>query len=224
MKHSAFKVFTYIRHPISKFEAGWAQYIEHNEILNVTSIDTIRKWFIDILNNKYSMSTYALDHIYPMSGALFKFDVDILLPMESFSESWENIVVPTFGLNRNMYNAKLGYHKSSINHINNKNIYAYNNIKTDSKNNTRKLRSFRFDKLISYEKDSSQTSILRSFRQLFSSIKTKDPSLWLAMCRFILIDFVCFPQYQLPASCRQLQSEVDRGRSMLLNHKHGVNV
>ena len=58
---------------------------------------------------------------------------------------------------------------------------------------------------------------MHSFRQLFRSIKSQDPSLWLAMCRLILIDFVCFPQYQLPASCSSLQSEVDRGRSILLN-------
>ena len=73
-KHSQFKVFTYIRHPIMKLEAGWSQAINQTPglQLNKISIETIRNWFIDILNYKNLNNTKPLvflNHIYPISGA-----------------------------------------------------------------------------------------------------------------------------------------------------------
>ena len=126
-----------------------------------------------------------------ISGAFFQFDVDILLAQEKFDYNWENIIVPTYKLIPNQYNPYLGIHESSIGQ------FEYN--KTQIKGGFSKNRI---------------NSI--AFRKLFRSIKTQDPMLWQAMCRLILIDYVCFPQYQLPLSCQHLQNAVENGRELLL--------
>ena len=104
-------------------------------------------------------------------------------------KNWENVIVPTYGLTPNTYNKSLGVHEISAIHHPGAKMKVRDNKKM----------------------------IIYKFRKLFSSIEKKDPSLWLAMCRLILIDYICFPQYELPYSCRSLQSDVDKGRAMLVN-------
>ena len=53
------------------------------------------------------------------------------------------------------------------------------------------------------------------FRSLFRTIHKQDPKLWQALCRFILIDYVCLPQYELPVGCEHLLSDVIKGRALL---------
>ena len=89
----------------------------------------------------------------------------------------------------------LGLHKSSV-------FHPYANVVENMRTDSNSYRA-------------------HNFRKLFRSIERKDPSLWLAMCRLILIDFVCFPQYQLPRSCKKLQDDVERGRT-LLTTKHNL--
>ena len=196
------KLFTFIRHPIKKLESGWTEALSRNGLVHLTTMAQIRQYYIDILSYKnlnINKPLKMIEHIYPMSGAFFHFDVDILLAQEHFQQNWENIVVPQFGLIPNIFNSKLGYHGSSLEHPTARAQFVSN---SSSSMSTSKKRN-RYDDVHKFRK------------QLFRSIKTKDPSLWLAMCRLILIDYVCFPQYQLPASCSSLQSEVERGRSSL---------
>ena len=201
-KHSQFKIFTYIRNPMMKLESGWAESVsrDKNNITEVT-LDMFKQWYIDILDYKNLdpiKPIRALDHIYTLSGVLFHYDVNILLAQEKLNENWENIVVPTFNLTLNSFNSTLGFHTSSIQHP----------LIRKIKNNYNRIKDKKLRKTI---------MMTQSFRQLFHSIETKDPSLWKAMCRLILIDYVCFPQYQLPASCNSLQKDVDIGRSILRN-------
>ena len=151
----------------------------------------MRQAYVDILSLQWEKPAMnMLGHIFPMSGAFFHFDVDIVLAQEHFIHNWENVVVPTYKLPPNSFNKKLGYHRTSVDHP-----VANTKVKPDH-----------------------IIDNMYKFRQLFRSIKKADPSLWLVMCRLILIDFVCFPQFKLPSSCRSLQKELDFGRTLLLKN------
>ena len=122
--------------------------------------------------------------------------------MEHFSKNWEEVIVPLLNLKPNSYDIKAGMHASDV--------YNPGTIETINKKETNVLPS---NESIDIEK-------LHKFRDLFRSLHATDPGLWQAMCRMILIDYVCFPQYQLPMGCTSLYHEVYRGRQLLINYRN----
>ena len=58
---------------------------------------------------------------------------------------------------------------------------------------------------------SNATKIRDHFRQL----KKHQPLTMRAICHLILIDYICFPEYNLPPQCQFLEGTLMKGKSLL---------
>ena len=197
-QHSRFKIFAYIRDPMLKMESGFSQaVIECYDLLNKTkiSITTVRQWLIDILNYK-NVNVSPTVH---RSQELPLRWLDHIYPMSSsFFEFNVDILLSQEKLVEN-------WEKHVVP------TYGFQSNKLNHNLGSHKSSIFHVRKKITRE-----MQYIYKFRLLFRQIETEDINLWLAMCRLILIDYICFPQFQLPFSCRSLQKEVDEGRNILL--------
>ena len=53
-------------------------------------------------------------------------------------------------------------------------------------------------------------------RYFYKKLLKKEPKAYRALCRMVLIDYICFPEYKLPFACQDMESEVLETREMLL--------
>ena len=118
--------FTYVRDPMSRFEAGMAESanlkFQHPKSKNTTtelfqfnSTDMIEKYIQNITNFRFP-DLAVISHIAAISGSFFRFDVDIICTLENFTTCWENEIVPTYNLQKMKFNLKKGQHLTSIHH------------------------------------------------------------------------------------------------------------
>lgn len=141
---------------------------------------------------------FEMEHVYPMSGVFFEFDIHIVGYLESFDNDWKNVIGPYFHLNK-PYNPKLGGHPTSLRPANrvgakkgfNRNATTANTAPIGAVTNRLQGRN-----------------VLKS---LFAAKKVYK----MAVCHLILVDYVCFPNYKLPDECSYLQEEVEAARKVL---------
>lgn len=78
-RNSDFKIFTFIREPLTHFESGFAEAIYRTTArsLMLNSSDDIRDILKGFLSNDRSIPIKDIFHIFPQSGVFFNFDIDI---------------------------------------------------------------------------------------------------------------------------------------------------
>ena len=200
-RNNNFKVFTYIREPLQRFESGLAEAIQSIKGLTISSTSNISSIIRDMILNYEFVRDYAkpihraINHIFPMSGVFFNFDIDITLHLESFLLDWENVIVPTYRLPPNTYNLKEGFHSTSVNH-------------PRITSNDTKIRDKKVDILLTKANK-------KPTRHYFRMFKTKDKNGMRALCHLLLIEYICFPEYVLPVPCQFLNESLIEGRNLL---------
>ena len=135
---------------------------------------------------KLFFNKHASDHLSRMSGTFFNFDVDIVGHLESFKPDWQNKIVSAYPILQNfVFNVNTGHHRTSVNH--------------PSVKNRRKQ----------HLKDPQRT------RHFYKLLLKSDLKVLRALCRMVLIDYVCFPEYSLPSECRDMNNDVLKVRQLL---------
>ena len=204
-RNKDFKMFTYIRKPLQHFESGLSEaiYRTNGLILNTTKdITDILRDFLDygfVRNFQQNPFYYHINHIFPMSGVFFNFDIDITLHLETFTTDWENVIVPTYNLPPKTYDLRDGFHHTAVNH-------------PRIKSNDPKVKDGR---IVFY----LQRAHSKNDRYLFKKFRKVERSGMRALCHLILIDYVCFPEYALPIECHFLNNTVLEGRRLLEKKK-----
>jgi hypothetical protein len=201
-RNSNFKTFTYIRKPLQHFESGLSEAIYRTDglFLNTTKdiVDILYR-FLDygFIRDYYTnpINTH-LNHIFPMSGVYFSFDIDITLHLETFLIDWENVIVKTYHLPPNTYDLRDGFHHTAVNHPR----------ITSSDPKVKDPRIPFYLKRANSKND----------RFLFKKFKKVELNGMRALCHLILIDYVCFPEYELPFECAFLNTTILQGRQLLL--------
>ena len=200
-RNSNFKMFTFIREPLQRFESGLTEAVQRIKGLTINSIANISSIIRDVILNYEFIQDYSkplhrsINHIFPMSGVFFNFDIDITLHLESFLLDWENVIVPTYGLPPKTYNLKEGFHSTSVNHP---------RITSNDTN----IRDRKADVLLTKANK-------KPTRHYFRIFKANDKHGMRALCHLLLIEYICFPEYALPVQCQFLNQSLLEGRSLL---------
>ena len=204
-RNKDFKMFTYVRNPLQHFESGLSEaiYRTNGLILNTTKdITDILRNFLNygyIHDYRPKSINYHINHIFPMSGVFFNFDIDTILHLESFSTDWENVIVPTYNLPPKTYDLRDGFHHTAVNH-------------PRITSNDPKVKDGRIEFYL-------QRAHSKNDRHLFKKFRKVERSGMRALCHLILIDYVCFPEYALPIECHFLNNTVLEGRRLLEKKK-----
>lgn len=125
-------------------------------------------------------------HFYRMSGTFFNFKVDIVGHLETFKDDWYNKVVPVYPVLKKF----MPFNFNIGNHAT-----AVNHPANKGK------------------KNSLDPQLTRHFYKL---LLQSEPNVVRAICHMVLMDFVCFPEYRLPAECEHLNASVVNARALLL--------
>ena len=189
-------VFTFVREPFSKFISGFTESVfrtsprktlrRPSEIPMILNISTAKKYLEMIFDCKAPL--VQLDHIYPISGSLFEYNVKVVGHLETFLDDWNRLVKPLYNIQR-PYNERHGFHPTSEIHPRNKN--NPNKQQTDPSHVRPTLRAL-FEREINYKR---------------------------ALCHFLLIDYVCLPEYPLPVDCLFLNATLHLAREALLSRR-----
>mmetsp|Transcript_3017 Transcript_3017/g.4605 ORF Transcript_3017/g.4605 Transcript_3017/m.4605 type:complete len:366 (-) Transcript_3017:332-1429(-) len=188
--------FTFVREPFSKFISGLAESVfrtspritlRKTEPLMVLNVTTAKKIFHKLLDCQQPL--VQLDHIYPMSGALFEFNVNKVGHLERFKKDWDMYIRPAYQIQME-YNEKHGAHPTSeIHPVRNKNSARVSVVDPSHVRPTLRLL---FEKEIKYKR---------------------------ALCHLLLIDYICLPEYPLPYDCLFLNATLTAAREALLMKK-----
>jgi hypothetical protein len=177
--------FTFVRNPLQRFESSLAEAVWRTDIYHtrrnmsnyiVNSTDMVKGYIHEILNMQPS-SLRDIFHIYPMSGVLFRYNIDIIGYLETFKENFEKRVLPKYNLDL-VFNYRYGVHATAVNHP----------IAPLHKNNK------------NFIGDPSQ------LRMYYQKLMSEEPAYLRALCNLYMVDFMCLPKFELPEQCRHLES------------------
>lgn len=127
-----------------------------------------------------------LEHFYRMSGTFFNFKIEIVGHLETFRHDWFKKVVPEYPVLKK----RKAFMVNTGNH------------KTSVNHPANKGKWKNMD--------------LQRTRYFYRLLLKSEPSVVRAICHMVLIDYVCFSEYQLPPECAHLNSSVLDARSLLL--------
>lgn len=185
-------VFTFVREPFSKFISGFTESVfrtsplltlrktEPPLILNIT---LAKKYITDIFDCKLPL--VQLDHIYPISGALFTFNIHIVGHLDHLVDDWNTMVKPAYNITI-PYNERHGSHPTAEIHPRAK--ASKNQVQSVDPSNVRPTLRHLFQKEKKYKR---------------------------AFCHMLLIDYICLPEYPLPMDCLFLNETMHRARRAL---------
>ena len=127
--------FTFVRDPMTRFEYGLSEAAlrtrdqingKYDDLWNVTSSEQVRYVIHEMFNfsrikvhlpdESHPYTSFAdMMHVYPMSGALFRFRVDVVGYLEQFNQDWNEKVAPLYQLDKS-FDLRLGLHKTAVHH------------------------------------------------------------------------------------------------------------
>lgn len=210
---SFMEIFTFIRDPLSHFTSAMAETflrtkdakkygIKQNytvEDINSFPMEVYLRTLIEAIQPRHQFAPhrnksipvmFQFQHLAHVSNTFFVFNITDVMHLENFKEDWEYIR-RKYGISEE-FNYKLGQHpESSVSHP-----------------------------LLAQEKKSTAIASsvddgLRVHSRLNEVFKTQ-PEYLRGVCRILLIDYVCFPEYALPVECQPDMNEtVARGREYL---------
>ncbi len=189
---SDFKTFTFVRNPFERFESGLAEAVfRADKTMLLNSTELVEKYLSEILNCRPSSLLYHIEHVYPMSGELFNYDVDVAGYQENFELDWNRKVVPLYSLPTG-FDLSEGIHFTSLHHPKIKTVLTPEGLEGRLPGDPSNLRYY-FNKLVD-----------------------EKPAYLRALCEILLIDYICLPYYELPWQCSYLKDRREEGMSILL--------
>lgn len=116
--------FTFVREPLQRFMSGFAEtvYKHFTKFKIINSFDgsplkinssLAKEYMIRMLNLEDPL--HDIEHIYPMSGAFFQYEIPVVGFVETLKHDWESKIKPLYKINES-YNPNLGLHATSVFH------------------------------------------------------------------------------------------------------------
>jgi len=182
--------FVFVREPYERFLSAfsevvfrtydWRKIREPNGSPGQVNLSMAMYYFEQLMD--YHTPLVQMEHMYSMSGALFEYNIGVVGYLEKMQLDWTQKIVPTYGLKR-PYNDYFGQHPTSMNHP------RLGKEEESTAPTPAMINAMR--------KESDPNNARTAFKSLLSLY----PRYMRALCHLLLVDYICLPNYPLPAEC-----------------------